>query len=67
MEKIEETYTVLGQTFDSKELAEAYLDIGENIKKASLDLSNLCNFQKKKLIKIFICNFLIQKILQNFF
>ena len=48
MNTIKETWTVLGQTFDSKELAKAYLDKEEKITKASKDLSNLLNFQKKK-------------------
>ena len=48
MEQINETWTVLGQTFSSKELAKAYLDKQEKIKNASQDLSNLLNFQKKK-------------------
>ena len=48
MNTIKETWTVLGQTFDSKELAKAYLDKEEKINKASKDLSNLLNFQKKK-------------------
>ena len=48
MNTIKETWTVLGQTFDSKELAKAYLDKEEKIKKASQDLHNLLNFQKKK-------------------
>jgi len=48
MNTIKETWTVLGQTFDSKELAKAYLDKEEKITKASRDLSNLLNFQKKK-------------------
>ena len=48
MNTIKETCTVLGQTFDSKELAKAYLDKEEKIKKASQDLHNLLNFQKKK-------------------
>ena len=45
---INATWTVLGQTFSSKELAKAYLDKQEKIKNASQDLSNLLNFQKKK-------------------
>ena len=45
---INPTWTVLGQTFSSKELAKAYLDKQEKIKNASQDLSNLLNFQKKK-------------------
>ena len=48
MEPINETWTVLGQTFSSKELAKASLDKQEKIKNASQDLSNLLNFQKKK-------------------
>ena len=46
MEKVKETWTVLGQTFDSKELAEAYLVKEEKIKKASQDLRNLYKFQQ---------------------
>ena len=48
METIKQTWTVLGQTFDSEELAKAYLVKEEKISKASKDLSYLLNFQKKK-------------------
>ena len=50
MEKINQTWTVFGKTFESKELAEAYLVKKEKIKKASedLNLNNLINFQMKK-------------------
>tara|TARA_Y100000589_G_scaffold158299_1_gene150717 strand:- start:105 stop:272 length:168 start_codon:yes stop_codon:yes gene_type:complete len=50
MEKINQTWTVFGKTFESKELAEAYLVKKEKIKKASedLNLNNLINFQIKK-------------------
>ena len=40
--------SILGQTFDSEELAKAYLVKEEKIKKASQDLHNLLDFQKKK-------------------
>ena len=54
METIKPTWTVLVQTFDSEELAKAYLVKEEKIKKASQDLSNLLNFQKKKLTKVIL-------------
>ena len=56
METIKQTWTVLGQTFDSEELAKAYLVKEEKISKASEDLSNLLDFQKKKSNQIYSLN-----------
>ena len=66
METIKPTWTVLGQTFDSEELAKAHLDKEEKIKKASQDLRNLYNYQKKKFNQDFYMQFSYPKDLAKF-
>ncbi len=66
MEKIKPTWTVLGRSFDTEEAAKAYLVKEEKIKKASQDLRNLYNFQKRKFNQDFDLKFSYPKDLARF-